>query len=110
MLLYVVRCSDEGAKQMAYEDKEMEQTQAEELLTIDEAAKFLDTSKSTLYRLLGQGDIKGTKVGKQWRFRKPDLTAYLERKPEDVSIDAPGRVELDMFMASIGYPITADTT
>jgi excisionase family DNA binding protein len=95
---------------MAYEDKEMEQTQAEELLTIDEAAKFLDTSKSTLYRLLGQGDIKGTKVGKQWRFRKPDLTAYLERKPEDVSIDAPGRVELDMFMASIGYPITADTT
>jgi excisionase family DNA binding protein len=74
----------------------------EELLTIDEAGKFLDTSKSTIYRLLGQGDLKGTKVGKQWRFRKSDLTAYLERGPEAISMDAAARAELDALAASIG--------
>ncbi|MDR3708117.1 MAG: ATPase, T2SS/T4P/T4SS family [Capsulimonadaceae bacterium] len=62
------------------------------LLTIDEAAKFLGTSKSTLYRLLGQGDLSATKVGKQWRFRKSDLRAYLNRdaspaEPEITDID-----------------------
>lgn len=53
--------------------------QSEELLTLDEAVKFLGTSKPTLYRLLGQDEIKGLKVGRQWRFRKTDLTAYLQR-------------------------------
>ena len=75
---------------------------SEELLTIDEAGKFLDTSKSTIYRLLGQGDLKGTKVGKQWRFRKSDLTAYLERGPEAISMDASARAELDALAGAIG--------
>jgi len=83
--------------------KATEQPQdGEELLTIDEAGKFLDTSKSTIYRLLGQGDLKGTKVGKQWRFRKSDLTAYLERGPEAISMDASARADLDALVASIG--------
>ena len=51
----------------------------EQLLTLDEAVKFLGTSKPTLYRLLGQDEIKGLKVGRQWRFRKTDLVAYMER-------------------------------
>lgn len=53
----------------------------EELLSLDEAVKFLGTSKPTLYRVLGQGDLKGLKVGRQWRFRKADLVAYMERSP-----------------------------
>src|SRR5580704_9391687 len=72
--------------------------EGEDLLTIDEACKFLDTSKSTLYRVLGQGDLKGTKVGKQWRFRKADLTPSLQRGPEAVSVDASARAELDAFL------------
>ena len=51
----------------------------EQLLTLDEAVKFLGTSKPTLYRLLGQDEIKSLKVGRQWRFRKTDLVAYMER-------------------------------
>src|SRR5579884_585466 len=53
----------------------------EELLTLDEAVQFLGTSKPTLYRWLAQGEVRGLKVGKQWRFRKSDLVAYLERDP-----------------------------
>jgi excisionase family DNA binding protein len=53
----------------------------EELLGFEEALRFLGTSKTTLYRLLEQGDLKGTRVGRQWRFRRTDLQAYLERGP-----------------------------
>ncbi len=56
---------------------------SEDLLSLDEAVKFLGTSKPTLYRLLGQDEIKGLKVGRQWRFRKTDLIAYMERDRAD---------------------------
>src|SRR5579859_1471315 len=67
----------------------------EELLSLDEAIRFLDTSKSTLYRLLNQEDIKGVKVGKQWRFRKADLETYLERGAATSTISERARVDLE---------------
>ncbi len=70
---------------------------AEELLSLDEAVKFLGTSKPTLYRLLGQDEIKGLKVGRQWRFRKTDLVAYMERGP--VAVAAAPKEDLDMELA-----------
>jgi excisionase family DNA binding protein len=73
--------------------------EGEELLSLDEAVQFLSTSRPTLYRLLGQGDLKGLKVGRQWRFRKPDLVAYLERRPAGMA-SAPTEaldVELGFF-------------
>lgn len=56
-----------------------------EMLSFDEAVKFLGTSTPTLYRLLKQGDVKGLKVGRQWRFRTPDLVAYMERRPTGIA-------------------------
>jgi type IV pilus assembly protein PilB len=56
-----------------------------EILSFDEAVKFLGTSTPTLYRLIKQGDVKGMKVGRQWRFRKADLVAYMERKPTGIA-------------------------
>ena len=70
---------------------------AEGLLSLDEAVKFLGTSKPTLYRLLGQDEIKGLKVGRQWRFRRADLTAYMERGP--VAVSAAPKEDLDMELA-----------
>lgn len=69
----------------------------EELLSLDEAVKFLGTSKPTLYRLLGQDEIKGLKVGRQWRFRRADLTAYMERGP--VAVAAAPKEDLEMELA-----------
>jgi len=69
----------------------------EELLSLDEAVKFLGTSKPTLYRLLGQDEIKGLKVGRQWRFRRADLIAYMERGP--VAVAAAPKEDLDMELA-----------
>ncbi len=56
--------------------------QPEKLLTLEEAAAFLGTSKPTLYRLLDQNRLKGRKVGNQWRFLQADLQAYLDRGAE----------------------------
>jgi len=70
-------------------------TNDDSLLTLDEAVKFLDTSKSTFYRLLAQDDVKGVKVGKQWRFRKEDLLAYVNRSPVAAGVAPIARAELD---------------
>jgi len=69
----------------------------EQLLSLDEAVRFLGTSKPTLYRLLGQDEIKGLKVGRQWRFRRADLVAYMERGP--VAVAAAPKEDLDMELA-----------
>lgn len=53
----------------------------QDLLSLGEAADFLNVSKPTMYRLLDQGKLTGMKAGKQWRFRRSDLVAYMERGP-----------------------------
>ena len=83
--------------QKSQEDAARAQETSEDLLTLDEAVKFLGTSKPTLYRLLGLDEIKGLKVGRQWRFRKADLTAYMERSP--VAFAAAPKEDLDMELA-----------
>ncbi len=53
----------------------------DELLDLEAAADILCVSKTTLYRMLDRGEVKGIKVGRQWRFRRADLEAYLSRGP-----------------------------
>ena len=91
----------EGVGEQLQEIKDASKQEAdkpsEELLSLDEAVKFLGTSKPTLYRLLGQDEIKGLKVGRQWRFRRADLIAYMERSP--VAVAAAPKEDLDMELA-----------
>jgi excisionase family DNA binding protein len=94
----------ERLEEIKIESKLLSENPADELLTLDEAVKFLGTSKPTLYRLLGQDEIKGLKVGRQWRFRKADLVAYMERSPVAVNA-APQEdlhAELAFFAAALG--------
>jgi excisionase family DNA binding protein len=48
-----------------------------ELLTPDEAARYLRVNPQTVYRLLRGGRCPGVKIGRQWRIRKTDLDAHL---------------------------------
>jgi excisionase family DNA binding protein len=68
----------------------------DDLLSLDEAVQFLTTSRPTFYRLLGQGDLKGFKVGRQWRFRRSELLAYLERRPPEVAPAPPEALEAEL--------------
>ena len=43
------------------------------LVTFKEAMEFLRVSRSTLYRLMWSGQLRGYKVGSAWRFYHQDL-------------------------------------
>ncbi len=45
------------------------------LLTFKEAMEFLRVSRSTIYRLMWSGQLRGYKVGSTWRFYESDLLA-----------------------------------
>jgi excisionase family DNA binding protein len=53
------------------------------ILDVEEALEFLKTSKPTFYRWLKAGMIQGFKAGKQWRFYKKDLVAFMESTGTD---------------------------
>lgn len=49
-----------------------------EVLTIEELAEYLKLSKSTIYKLVGEGKIPGQKVGRHWRFSKEGIDNWLK--------------------------------
>lgn len=56
------------------------------LLTFKEAMDFLRVSRSTIYRLMWSGHLRGHKVGSTWRFYEVDLLAAVatpEMEPAD---------------------------
>ena len=50
----------------------------EAFLTTDEVLEYLQVNLRTVYRLIKAGTIPAVRVGRQWRFRKSDLDAWLE--------------------------------
>ena len=54
-------------------------TQVDEgLLTFQEAMAYLKISRSTMYRFLRDGTLRGFKVGAHWRFNKEQLKGCLK--------------------------------
>ena len=51
----------------------------ENLLSVDQVARYLKVDKFTIYRLVSQKKIPAFKVGKQWRFKKRMIDAWLVR-------------------------------
>ena len=52
----------------------------ETFLTTDEVLEYLQVNLRTVYRLIKAGKIPAVRVGRQWRFRKTDIDAWLERE------------------------------
>ena len=48
-----------------------------DILTIEEAAHYLQIGKRSLYKLANQGKIPGTKVSNRWRFERESLKAWI---------------------------------
>lgn len=71
--------------------------ESEELLSLEDAADLLCVSKSTLYRMLERHEVKGRKVGRQWRFLKADLQAYLHRGVQAVTLSMVPAHEIDVL-------------
>jgi excisionase family DNA binding protein len=47
-------------------------------LTTAEVLEYLQVNLRTVYRLLKAGQLPAVRVGRQWRFRKADVDAWLE--------------------------------
>ena len=51
-----------------------------EVMTIDDLARYLQVSKSSLYKLAQEGRVPGQKVGRHWRFSKDAVDRWLQRR------------------------------
>jgi excisionase family DNA binding protein len=49
-------------------------------LTTEEVLEYLHINLRTVYRLIKAGKIPAVRVGRQWRFRKRDIDAWLDRQ------------------------------
>jgi excisionase family DNA binding protein len=50
----------------------------EGFLTTEEVIEYLQVNRRTVYRLSKAGKIPAVRVGRQWRYRKRDIDAWLE--------------------------------
>src|ERR1700687_1049536 len=62
----------------------------ETFLTTEEVLEYLQVNLRTVYRLIKAGKIPAVRVGRQWRFRKRDIDAWLHsQRPRGGSHPAP---------------------
>ncbi len=50
----------------------------DEILTLEEVAKYLKLKPQTVYKWAQEGQIPATKLGKEWRFRKRILDDWVD--------------------------------
>jgi excisionase family DNA binding protein len=65
----------------------------ESFLTTDEVLAYLQVNLRTVYRLIKAGKIPAVRVGRQWRFRKRDIDAWLESQRARAGRGAPATEE-----------------
>jgi excisionase family DNA binding protein len=56
----------------------LSETDAEEILNLEEASRYLRIKRRTLYTLAARGIVPAAKIGGQWRFRKSQLERLFE--------------------------------
>ena len=62
----------------------------ETFLTTEEVLEYLQVNLRTVYRLIKAGKIPAVRVGRQWRFRKRDIDAWLDsQRPRGTGPRAP---------------------
>lgn len=50
------------------------------ILTTEEVLGYLRVTPRTIYRLIRTGELPALRIGRQWRFRRSDLDAWLDRQ------------------------------
>lgn len=48
-----------------------------QVMTVDEIAEYLSMGKAKIYQLIEKKEIPASKIGKQYRFRKEAIDAWL---------------------------------
>jgi excisionase family DNA binding protein len=76
----------------------------ESFLTTEEVLEYLQVNLRTVYRLIKAGKIPAVRVGRQWRFRKRDIDAWLETQRPRGSRGAQSPAPRSSAAASGGRP------
>jgi excisionase family DNA binding protein len=50
----------------------------DEIMTLEEVARYLKVKPQTVYKWAQEGQIPGTKLGKEWRFRRSILDEWID--------------------------------
>ena len=66
----------------------------EVFLTTEEVLAYLQVNLRTVYRLIKAGKIPAVRVGRQWRFRKRDIDAWLDTQRTQSGGSAPAAATL----------------
>ncbi len=51
-----------------------------EYYTPEEVAEILKLKVTTIRKYLGQGDLKGSKIGRVWRITEEDLKEFIKQR------------------------------
>jgi len=77
----------------------------ETFLTTEEVLEYLQVNLRTVYRLIKAGKIPAVRVGRQWRFRKRDIDAWLDsQRPRGGAARTPQAVAAPRPAVSGGRP------
>jgi len=76
----------------------------EGFLTTEEVLDYLHVNLRTVYRLIKAGKIPAVRVGRQWRFRKRDIDAWLESQRPRASRGVPAAASRTAPAVATGRP------
>ena len=72
----------------------------DDILTIDEVAKYLRVSERTVYDWAQKGEIPSGKIGTVWRFKKTDLEKWVnERLSVNKLVPQSGNIHLETIIS-----------
>jgi len=72
----------------------------EDILTIDEVAKYLRVSERTVYEWAQKGEIPAGKIGTVWRFKKSDLEKWVnDRLSVNKLAPQSGNIQLETIIS-----------
>lgn len=58
----------------------------EKIMTLDEAAEYLSTSYSTVYRLVVDGELKAFRLRNSWRTSTKACREYVQKRFEEQAV------------------------
>jgi excisionase family DNA binding protein len=62
-----------------------------ELLDVKQVREMLHLSERTVFRLIKRKELRGFKVGREWRFEQKDIDDFIERQRRKLDEDTDKR-------------------
>ncbi|MDU4739469.1 helix-turn-helix domain-containing protein [Clostridium sp.] len=76
--------------------RSFEETEAEskpDILNLTEVADLLRVSNQTIYNMIKDGRIKAVKFGREWRFNRKDIDAYINGSYDIAARNKKGEID-----------------